>query len=101
MTAPPPDGYNQDELLAMELPDLNKLRQVCMEVAHDFSATAETLTPMSNPMDTCRALRAAANSMVKFADEYDRYFSAVCGVQADPHKAWLADYEQNRKKRSE
>lgn len=98
MTAPPPDGYNREELLAMELPDLGRLRQITQKVADDFSATAETLTPTGHPMDTCRALRAAAESMVMFSDEYGRYFAAAYGVQAEPTKAWLAQYEQDRVK---
>lgn len=99
MTAPPPDGYDRDELLAMELPNLGSLRQATERVAEAFTAAAGTLTPMGNPMETCRALNAAANAMVAFAAENERYYTAAYGVQADPHKAWLANYEQDRAKK--
>lgn len=99
MTAPPPDGYNRDELLAMELPNLGSLRQATERVAEAFTAVAETLTPMGNPMETCRALNAAANVMVAFAAENELYYRAAYGVQAEPTKAWLAEREQNRAKK--
>lgn len=99
MTAPPPDGYSQEELLSMELPSLGTLRAACEKVAQTFVDTARTLTPMGNPMDTCRALRAAADAMAEFACEHGRYFDGVQRVQADPHKAWLAEYEQRHAKK--
>lgn len=99
MTMSPPDDYSRDELLAFELPDLGSLRQATERVAEAFTAAAETLTPMGNPMETCRALGVAANAMVAFAAENERYYTAAYGVQADPHKASLANYEQSRAKK--
>lgn len=93
------EDYDRDELLAMELPNLGSLRQVTEQVSEAFTAVAGTLTPMGNPLDTCYALRAAADAMAELACEYGRYFTGVQHVQADPHKAWLAEYEQKHAKK--